>query len=172
MISAPDSEERIRAALKPSETGAAGLEQVDGLLSLVSGQVPDGGSTFTPGMVRGLSYYTGPIWELVTPGVTGSIGGGGRYDHLIADLGGPDVPATGAALGIERILAALPGSEGRRAALDVAVTVMGAGAGRARLRVSRAWPARPACAPRCTWAARASSAGSSSGPATPGPAGA
>jgi histidyl-tRNA synthetase len=76
-------------------------------------------------MVRGLSYYTGPIWELVTPVVTGSIGGGGRYDHLIADLGGPDVPATGAALGIERILAALPGSEGQRSRLDVAVTVMG-----------------------------------------------
>ena len=125
MISAPDSEERVRAALKPSETGAAGLEQVDGLLSLVSGQVPDGRVTFTPGMVRGLSYYTGPIWELVTPAVTGSIGGGGRYDHLIADLGGPDVPATGAALGIERILAALPGSEGGRSRLDVAVTVMG-----------------------------------------------
>jgi len=125
VISAPDSEERVRAALKPSETGAAGLEQVDGLLSLVSGQVPDGRVTFTPGMVRGLSYYTGPIWELVTPVVTGSIGGGGRYDHLIAGLGGPDVPATGAALGIERILAALPGSEGRRSRLDVAVTVMG-----------------------------------------------
>ena len=40
VISAPDSEERVRAALKPSETGAAGLEQVDGLLSLVSGAGP------------------------------------------------------------------------------------------------------------------------------------
>ena len=72
---------------------------MDGLLSLVSGQVPAGRMTFTPGMVRGLSYYTGPIWELVTPAVTGSIGGGGRYDHLIADLGGPDVPATGGGAG-------------------------------------------------------------------------
>src|SRR5690348_14095002 len=95
VISAPDSEERVRAALKPSETGAAGLEQVDGMLSLVSGQVPDGRVTFTPGMVRGLSYYTGPIWELVTPVVTGSIGGGGRYDHLIAAWAARTCPPPG-----------------------------------------------------------------------------
>ena len=75
-------------------------------------------------MVRGLSYYTGPIWELVAPGVSGSIGSGGRYDHLIEALGGPDVPGTGASIGVERILAMLPGAD-TRSRLDVAVTVMG-----------------------------------------------
>jgi histidyl-tRNA synthetase len=74
--------------------------------------------------VRGLSYYTGPIWEMVAEGIPGSIGSGGRYDHLIAALGGPDVPATGGSLGVERILMSLPetGEEHRR--LDVAATVM------------------------------------------------
>jgi histidyl-tRNA synthetase len=78
-----------------------------------------------PRMVRGLSYYTGPIWEVVASGVAGSIGSGGRYDHLIEALGGPDVPATGASLGVERILSLLPDStRADRSRLDVAVTVM------------------------------------------------
>ncbi len=55
----------------------------------------------------------------------GSIAGGGRYDHLIADLGGPDLPGTGGSLGIERLLLLMPGGQaGRRGRLDVAVTVM------------------------------------------------
>ncbi len=125
VLAAPDSAERVRAALKLSEQGAAGLDQVDRLLSLVAGQVPRGRIAFTPSMVRGLSYYTGPIWEATAPGVPGSIAGGGRYDHLIADLGGPDLPGTGGSLGIERLLLLMPGGQaGRRGRLDVAVTVM------------------------------------------------
>jgi histidyl-tRNA synthetase len=125
MMTAPDAVERIRAALKPSEEGIAGLDEVDGLLSLVLPQVPQGRLVFTPRMVRGLSYYTGPIWEVQAPGVPGSIGSGGRYDHLIEALGGPDTPATGSSLGVERILALRPASvTSRRSRLDVAVTVM------------------------------------------------
>jgi len=125
VLAAPDSAERVRAALKLSEQGAAGLDQVDRLLTLVAGQVPRGRISFTPSMVRGLSYYTGPIWEATAPGVPGSIAGGGRYDHLIADLGGPDLPGTGGSLGIERLLLLMPGGQaGRRGRLDVAVTVM------------------------------------------------
>jgi histidyl-tRNA synthetase len=124
-LTAADAADRLRAALKQSDTGVAGLDEVDMLLSLVAGQIPAERIAFTPRMVRGLSYYTGPIWELVAPGVAGSIGSGGRYDHLIAALGGPDVPGTGASIGVERILAMLPGAAGR-ARLDVAVTVLGA----------------------------------------------
>jgi histidyl-tRNA synthetase len=125
-MTAPDAIERIRAALKPSAEGSAGLDEVDGVLSLVSLQVPAGRITFTPRLVRGLSYYTGPIWEVVAPGGAGSIGSGGRYDHLIAQLGGPDTPATGSSLGVERILSLLPANDaGERGRLDVAVTVMG-----------------------------------------------
>ena len=107
-MTAPDAEERIRAALKPSEEGSAGLDEVDEVLSLVTAQIPGERIAFTPRLVRGLSYYTGPIWEVVADGVPGSISSGGRYDHLIEQLGGPDVPGTGGSLGIERILLLLP----------------------------------------------------------------
>jgi histidyl-tRNA synthetase len=125
-MTAPEAIERIRSVLKPSELGRAGLDEVDGLLSLVGSQIPARRIAFTPRMVRGISYYTGPIWELAAAGVPGSIGSGGRYDHLIEQLGGPDVPATGGSLGIERLLMMLPGSTAlRRGRLDVAVTALG-----------------------------------------------
>src|SRR6266568_6514903 len=125
-MTAPDATERIRSKLKPSDLGAAGLDEVDRLLSLVSGQIPVGRIAFTPRLVRGLSYYTGPIWELAAPGVPGSLGSGGRYDHLIEQMGGPDVPATGGSLGIERLLMMLPDSaDSPRRRLDGAVTVLG-----------------------------------------------
>jgi histidyl-tRNA synthetase len=124
-MTAPDAVDRIRTALKPSEEGGAGVDEVDSVLSLVAAQVPAGRIAFTPRLVRGLSYYTGPIWEVVAPGVPGSIGSGGRYDHLIAQLGGPDTPATGSSLGVERILPLLPDSgTAQHSRLDVAVTVM------------------------------------------------
>ena len=123
-MTADDATDRIRKALAPSETGAEGLEEVDRLVSLVSAQVPPGRVAFEPRMVRGLSYYTGPIWELTTAGVPGSLGGGGRYDHLIAQLGGPDLPATGSSLGVERVLMLVPDEDGSPARIDVAVTVL------------------------------------------------
>jgi histidyl-tRNA synthetase len=124
-LTAPDSVDRVRIALTKTDEGAAGLSEVDTVLSLLAGQVPASRIAFTPRMVRGLSYYTGPIWEVVARGVAGSIGSGGRYDHLIEQLGGPDVPATGSSIGVERILALLPGAGADRPGrLDVAVTVM------------------------------------------------
>jgi histidyl-tRNA synthetase len=123
-MTAADAVEKLRAALKSSDEGSAGLAEVDDLLSMLAGQIPEGRIAFTPRLVRGLSYYTGPVWELVADGVPGSIAGGGRYDHLIEALGGPDVPATGASFGIERLLMMLPEAEGRHTRLDVAVTVM------------------------------------------------
>jgi histidyl-tRNA synthetase len=124
-VAAPDAAERVRVALKLSDRGTAGLDEVDQLLGLMTQAIPADRIAFSPRMVRGLSYYTGPIWEIIAPGVPGSLAGGGRYDHLIEQLGGPDVPATGGALGIERILLMLPDDQGeRRGRLDVAVTVM------------------------------------------------
>jgi histidyl-tRNA synthetase len=124
-MTAPDAADRIRAVLKVSDEGMAGMEEVGQVRALVAPQVPAGRIVFTPRLVRGLSYYTGPIWEVVAPGVPGSIGSGGRYDHLIEALGGPDVPATGSSLGVERILSQLPPSgAGARGRLDVAVTVL------------------------------------------------
>jgi histidyl-tRNA synthetase len=123
-LTATDATEQVRVALKSSDEGVSGLEETDALLALVRGQVPPGQIAFTPRLVRGLSYYTGAIWEVTAPGVPGSIAGGGRYDRLIASLGGPDVPATGGSLGMERILALRPAPEDRPRRLDVAVTVM------------------------------------------------
>lgn len=127
VMTAPDAADRIRKLLAASDDGVAGLDQVDGLLALTAGQIPPERIAFTPRMVRGLSYYTGPIWEAVAEGVPGSIGSGGRYDQLIATLGGPDLPATGSSLGIERILMLLPGASAAAGRLDVAVTVLAEG---------------------------------------------
>jgi histidyl-tRNA synthetase len=125
-MTADDAVDRIRTALKPSDTGMAGLEDVDRLLALARAQIPAERIVFSPRMVRGLSYYTGLIWELAAAGVPGSIGGGGRYDHLIEQLGGPGVPATGTSIGVERVLLLLSDTiAGQRGRLDVAVTVLG-----------------------------------------------
>jgi histidyl-tRNA synthetase len=118
--------ERVRAALKASETGQAGLAEVDQLLALTEGAIPAGRIAFTPNLVRGLDYYTGVIFEVSAPGMPGSIASGGRYDGLIGRLGGKDAPACGGSLGIERILPLLPGADDAPGPeLDVAVTVMG-----------------------------------------------
>jgi len=124
-LTGPDSADRVRIALSKTDEGTAGLDEVDTMLSLLAGQIPADRLAFTPRLVRGLSYYTGPIWEFTAAGVAGSVGGGGRYDHLLQQLGGPDVPATGTSIGIERILPVLPGRGAAKSALlDVAVTVM------------------------------------------------
>lgn len=60
---------------------------------------------FDPTLVRGLDYYTGPIFETyVDSPKVGSITGGGRYDGLVKQLGGPDIPAVGTSLGFDRIV--------------------------------------------------------------------
>lgn len=56
-------------------------------------------------LARGLDYYTGPVFEaMVSEPNIGSLGGAGRYDHLIGMFLGEDIPATGASLGLERIV--------------------------------------------------------------------
>jgi histidyl-tRNA synthetase len=57
-----------------------------------------------PYLARGLSYYTGPIFEVEFPGFAGSGGGGGRYDELVGMFSGQTIPACGFSLGLERIL--------------------------------------------------------------------
>lgn len=62
---------------------------------------------FQPTLARGLDYYTGMIFEVSVPGYeAGSCGGGGRYDKLIDQLGGVDVPAVGIAFGFDRMVEA------------------------------------------------------------------
>lgn len=59
---------------------------------------------FDPTLVRGMSYYTGTIFEIAMPEFGGSCGGGGRYDQMIGKFTGKDVPACGFSIGFERII--------------------------------------------------------------------
>ncbi len=59
---------------------------------------------FDPTLVRGMSYYTGTIFEIAIPEFGGSCGGGGRYDKMIGKFTGSDVPACGFSIGFERIV--------------------------------------------------------------------
>lgn len=67
--------------------------------------VPKEALVFTSTLARGLDYYTGMIFEVMLPEYTaGSCGGGGRYDKLIGQLGGIDIPAVGIAFGFDRMI--------------------------------------------------------------------
>ena len=59
---------------------------------------------FDPTLVRGMSYYTGTIFEISMDEFGGSVGGGGRYDEMIAKFTGNKVPACGFSIGFERII--------------------------------------------------------------------
>ena len=59
---------------------------------------------FDPTLVRGMSYYTGPIFEISIDGFAGSVGGGGRYDEMIGRFTGQNTPACGFSVGFERIV--------------------------------------------------------------------
>ncbi|SNZ06885.1 histidyl-tRNA synthetase [Persephonella hydrogeniphila] len=62
--------------------------------------------TVNPRLVRGLDYYTDTVFEFITDkiGAQGTVAAGGRYDTLVKQLGGPDTPALGFAVGIERLM--------------------------------------------------------------------
>jgi histidyl-tRNA synthetase len=120
-----------------STIGAEGVEELRQIASLLAAQGygPDR-IVIDPSVVRGLGYYTGPVYEAeLTFQITdekgrprnfGSVAGGGRYDGLVKRFTGQDVPATGVSIGVDRLLAALR-AKGRtqgEAAGPVVVTVM------------------------------------------------
>lgn len=79
---------------------------------------------FDPALVRGMSYYTGTIYEIQVDGFPGSVGGGGRYDEMIGTFTGMKTPACGFSIGFERIITILmeqgftvPGSMEKKAYL-------------------------------------------------------
>jgi histidyl-tRNA synthetase len=81
-----------------------------------------------PTLARGLSYYTGAIIEINVTDLSGSLGGGGRYDNLVGMFLGKDVPACGFSLGLERIIVVMSEREMFPAELvsspaDVMVTI-------------------------------------------------
>ncbi len=96
-----------------SEEGDAGLEELAKIDAALNGLgVTEDKAAFDPSVVRGLEYYTGPVYEaelLIETGGErfGSVGGGGRYDDLVARFTGQQVPATGFSFGVSRLAAAL-----------------------------------------------------------------
>lgn len=123
-LSAADPAAAVRGRLERSATGVAGLAEVDRVLDLVGDAVP---VTYAPVLARGLSYYTGPVFEVVHAGLDATIAAGGRYDGLIGMFQANDVPATGGSLGLERILLLLEAAEQAEAGTAgpaVLVTVM------------------------------------------------
>ncbi|MBA2333292.1 MAG: histidine--tRNA ligase [Actinobacteria bacterium] len=83
--------------------------------------------TLVPTLVRGLDYYTRTTWEFIGPqdGANSTISGGGRYDGLIEEIGGPPTPGVGFGAGIERLLIALEdaGVTAEPPAIDVFLAV-------------------------------------------------
>jgi histidyl-tRNA synthetase len=116
------------------ETGRAELQQICDLVRS-GGYGPDR-ILIDPSVVRGLEYYTGPVFEAEltfevkddkgNPVRFGSVGGGGRYDDLVARFTGQKVPATGFSIGVSRLQAALNALNKDKAPADgpVIVTVM------------------------------------------------
>jgi len=128
---------RLRELVGASAIGADGVSELEAIAALLDAQGygPDR-IVLDPGVVRGLGYYTGPVYEaeltfeiLDEKGRKrqfGSVAGGGRYDGLVKRFTGQDVPATGVSIGVDRLLAALR-AKGRVSgdlAGPVVVTVM------------------------------------------------
>ena len=81
---------------------ASDLETI--MTSVEAAKSADFKIVFDPTLVRGMSYYTGPIFEISMDEFGGSVGGGGRYDEMIGRFTGQDTPACGFSIGFERIV--------------------------------------------------------------------
>lgn len=94
----------LRERVGRSETAARALADLYEIATFSRGTSAADHLRIDPKLARGLSYYTGAIFEVAVPDLAGSLGGGGRYDGLIGMFLGEQVPACGFSLGLERIL--------------------------------------------------------------------
>ena len=92
--------ETLQGVLEPAV--AEGLQEI--IDSVTATKAADFRMVFDATLVRGMSYYTGTIFEIALPGFGGSCGGGGRYDRMVGKFTGNDVPACGFSIGFERIV--------------------------------------------------------------------
>lgn len=115
-------------SLKTLLDGSMDPEQAENLAAIIDSVSQISKSqfhiVFDPTLVRGMSYYTGTIFEIQVEGFPGSVGGGGRYDKMIGKFTGMDTPACGFSIGFERIITILmdegftvPGKEEKLAIL-------------------------------------------------------
>jgi histidyl-tRNA synthetase len=109
--------EALRSVFGENETTKDGLDELDRISELVAAADYEDRIRIDPSVVRGLEYYTGPVYEVELlietkdekgrPVRFGSVGGGGRYDGLVSRFRGEPVPATGFSIGVSRLAAAL-----------------------------------------------------------------
>jgi histidyl-tRNA synthetase len=111
--------DRLSSLLEGHERGVAGLENLRAIVALSDASSAGRHLRIDPSLARGLSYYTGAIFEVAVPDLAGSLGGGGRYDNLVGMFSSESVPACGFSLGLERILVVM----GERAMFPERVTV-------------------------------------------------
>jgi histidyl-tRNA synthetase len=108
MDEAPDDTNSCLAWLKDrlqtSDVGSQGVAELEKVVLFTSYGPAAEHLRVDPYLARGLSYYTGAIFEIEFPGLSGSGGGGGRYDELIGMFSNQTIPACGFSLGLERIL--------------------------------------------------------------------
>jgi histidyl-tRNA synthetase len=107
----------LRAAFQDSARVIEGLDELVEMARLVDAAGYENRIIVDPSVVRGLEYYTGPVYEIELlldtkdekgrPVRFGSVGGGGRYDGLVSRFRGEPVPATGFSIGVSRLQAAL-----------------------------------------------------------------
>lgn len=129
------TEERLAGVhdlLRGHEGAEEGIDNLTTVFKLIrdgAGRTSDE-AEFDQTIARGLSYYTGVVFETSLkelPSI-GSVNSGGRYDNLVAQLGGPDLPAVGTSIGVDRLLAGLEQlrpTEARRTPADVMIVNFG-----------------------------------------------
>lgn len=94
---------QIKKELQKANLDLKGVDALERIMGILDLQKKSAFVKFDPSLVRGLDYYTGPVFEIFG-GAKVSVGGGGRYDNLIKDLGGPSLPAVGISFGVDRLM--------------------------------------------------------------------
>lgn len=127
-----DAAKALSTSIMATEAGPDMLAAVKGefahltkIADAVRAVMPGTEIVLTPNLMRGMGYYTGPVFEFRHASLSGSLGGGGRYDRLTEKFGGQPIPACGGSIGFERLMLILE-EGGRRAAAaapDAVVTV-------------------------------------------------
>jgi histidyl-tRNA synthetase len=95
---------KLRTLVNGHDNGLRAVRELDEVVTLCEAGMAGARIRVDPSLARGLSYYTGSIFEIAVPDFAASLAGGGRYDELIGMFLGTSVPACGISLGFERIL--------------------------------------------------------------------
>ncbi len=133
----PQTLNNLRELVKNSDIGLSGIADLEQMMAFIKGASGANHFILDPATVRGLGYYTGPVFEAeLTFSVPnekgqivqfGSVAGGGRYDELVKRFTGQEVPAVGVSIGLDRLLSALDAKglmQENQAKPSVLVTVM------------------------------------------------